>query len=200
MVRYFHCGEYGEETGRPHYHCLLFNFDFHDKVYFKSNSSGDRLYTSALLSKLWPFGHHFIGAVTFESAAYVARYVMKKVTGDLADEHYVDKETGFIRPAEYVTMSRGSKVRGTGGIGKSWLEKYVKDVYPHDEKVVRGKICKPPKFYDKQLELTDPSLFVKIKARRLALAAKCSDDNTPWRLEVKRQVKEDQLKRLKRGL
>jgi len=33
-------------------------------------------------------GHCEIGALTFESAAYVARYIMKKVNGDLAAEHY----------------------------------------------------------------------------------------------------------------
>jgi len=30
-VRYFHCGEYGEQLQRPHYHALVFNVDFPDR-------------------------------------------------------------------------------------------------------------------------------------------------------------------------
>ena len=108
-VRYYHCGEYGEKYMRPHYHACLFNFDFPDKKIWKENN-GNRLYISESLSELWPFGFVTIGDVTFESAAYVARYIMKKVNGDLAESHYerVDWDTGevyHLKP-EYTTMSR----------------------------------------------------------------------------------------------
>lgn len=78
-LRFFACGEYGSKTLRPHYHLLLLNSDFADKKLIKSGSAYN-LYGSARLSKLWPFGHHALGDVTFESAAYVARYCMKKKT------------------------------------------------------------------------------------------------------------------------
>ena len=74
-VRFFHCGEYGEKFSRPHHHACLFGYDFPDKVLFRKTSSGN-LYTSELLSSLWPFGFSTIAAVTFETAAYVARYVL----------------------------------------------------------------------------------------------------------------------------
>ena len=76
-LRFFGCGEYGENTARPHYHLLLLNKDFADK---KPLTSGNEynLYTSQVLSKLWPHGHHSLGDVSFQSAAYVARYCVKK--------------------------------------------------------------------------------------------------------------------------
>src|SRR6185436_16893236 len=130
--RYFHCGEYGEQLGRPHYHALLFNYDFDDKRFF-SQRGGNSVYTSDKLSRLWGNGFSVIGEVTFDSAAYVARYVMKKVTGVRAEEHYQGR-----RP-EYTTMSRRP------GIGKGWYEKFKTDVYPRDRVVVRGVHTRPPR-------------------------------------------------------
>jgi hypothetical protein len=147
-IREFHCGEYGDLSARPHFHACLFNFDFPDRRLYRV-SDGYRLFTSDVLSELW---HHqgfcTVGDVTFESAAYVARYVMKKVTGPAASSHYYagfDSSTGevFERLPEFVDMSRRP------GIGRSWLEKYASDVYPHDRVFVRGKMARPPKYYDK---------------------------------------------------
>ena len=54
-IRFYHCGEYGERTRRPHYHACIFNFDFSDKKLFKIVNN-HRLYTSEQLEELWPFG------------------------------------------------------------------------------------------------------------------------------------------------
>ena len=94
VIRYFGCGEYGEELGRPHYHLCIFGFDFPDKVFHKM-SCGFKLYRSETLNKLWSHGHCLIGALTFESAGYVARYCTKKVTGALADDHYKGRTPEF---------------------------------------------------------------------------------------------------------
>jgi hypothetical protein len=68
------------------------------------------VYKSDTLDELWGQGITEIGNVTFDSAAYVARYIMKKVTGPMAEEHYevLQEETGEIgeREPEYTTMSR----------------------------------------------------------------------------------------------
>ena len=143
-IRYFHCGEYGEKFQRPHYHAIIFNHDFSDK-YLWSSKLGNDLYRSESLEGLWPYGHSSIGDVTFESAAYVARYITKKITGKEAEQHYeyCNKLTGEItqRQPEYVTMSRRP------GIAKGWFDKYTTDVYPSDNIVIRGKKMKPPKYY-----------------------------------------------------
>jgi hypothetical protein len=196
-IRFYHCGEYGEQYGRPHYHACLFNFDFPDRKLWKVNN-GHRLYTSEILSELWPFGYSSIGDVTFESAAYVARYIMKKVTGDMAEDHYtwVDPETGEVHKLkpEYTTMSRRP------GIGKDWLDKYKEDVFPGDFVVMNGKKMKPPKFYDRQYELDSPDDFKKIKRQRISSSKKHVDNNTPDRLRVRERVQLSRLEKLPRPL
>lgn len=159
-IRYFLCGEYGDEFQRPHYHVILFNFDFSDKVFWK-RSAEFPLYTSSILSRLWPYGYSVIGDVSFESAAYVARYVMKKINGDKADEHYNGREP------EFCSMSLRP------GIGHDWIEKFFTDVYPHDYVVIRnGLKVLPPRYYDKYCEEYYPELFAEIKRNRSKI---CSD-------------------------
>ena len=152
QIRYFHCGEYGEQLGRPHHHACLFGFDFDDKELLVAGDNP--LYTSELLSKIWPYGHAVIGSVTFESAAYVARYVTKKITGPAAEEHYKGKLP------EYTTMSRRP------GIGYKWFEQFCSDVYPQDEVIIRGKTCRPPRFYDKTLDKYLPEYYKQIQGER----------------------------------
>lgn len=191
-IRFFHCGEYGEKFARPHYHACLFNFDFPDKKLW-SEKRGHRLYTSAILEKLWPFGFSTIGDVTFESAAYVARYIMKKVTGEPADAHYGG------RPPEYVTMSRGGRGTGHGGIGKGWYEKFNGEVYPADSVVMRGREMKPPKFYDRLFEIEYPTDFAMLKIRRKLTALEHERKNPDQRLGEREYYQELKSKALKRG-
>lgn len=155
VVRYYQCGEYGDRFGRPHYHSLLFGYDFPDKIPW-SVRSGRPVWRSRALEALWPFGLSEIGSVTYESAAYVARYVMKKVRGDPAA---VEAAYGGREPP-YSTMSRKP------GIGKAWLDKFGCEVYPSDGIVMRGKLMKPPRFYDGQFELVDPVVVARVKRAR----------------------------------
>lgn len=185
--RYFHCGEYGELLQRPHHHACLFNFDFPDKVLFSVNR-GVSLYRSAALEKLWPFGFSTVGAVTFESAAYVARYVTKKITGKMADSHYEGKVP------EYVTMSRRP------GIARNWIESFKDDVYPSDFVVIRNGIkCRPPRYYDSIYDLQDPDSFATIKSQRVSRLNNHKDDLTPERLLVREEVQLSRFSRLKRS-
>jgi len=192
-IRFYHCGEYGEKSSRPHYHACLFGFDFADKRLWKI-TNGSRLYTSESLSELWSYGFSTIGDVTFESAAYVARYIMKKINGEQAENHYYDRETGEVINPEYTTMSRRP------GIGRGWLDKYVADVYPHDYVVVNGIKCKPPKYYDGVLSTDRPYEFDEIKNNRLTRAEKHVDNNTPDRLDVRERVSKARLKLLPKNL
>lgn len=163
VVRYYHCGEYGSEFGRPHYHACLFGFDFPDKVQW-----GERnhlpVWRSEVLERLWPFGQCEIGTMTFESAAYVARYIMKKITGRASGSHYraVCLETGeeLQRTPEYTTMSRRP------GIGRRWFDKWASEVYQWDEVPVRGKMARPPRFYDKLYELEQPLAYDGVMLER----------------------------------
>lgn len=97
-VRFFHCGEYGEKYSRPHFHACLFNLAFHDRKPWKASKAGEMMYRSPTLESLWPNGYSAVSDVTFESAAYVARYVLDKVTGPAAETHYerADTKTGEV--------------------------------------------------------------------------------------------------------
>ena len=195
-IRYFMCGEYGEKLRRPHYHACLFNFDFEDKELFRDLGDGSALYVSAELAELWPFGFSTVGTFTFETAAYTARYVLKKVTGEKKFEHYVSPD-GVMLQEEYTAMSRGGK--GGHGIGHDWLMMFRDDVYPADEVIVRGHPCKPPRFYDKKFEEYSAFEMEVIRGRRVKKAFDKAHENSDQRLRVREKVKKAQLSFLKRS-
>ena len=195
-IRFFACGEYGGTTKRPHYHAILFNHDFSDKKLWKNNPQGDPVYTSQSLEDLWGLGFTTTAGVSFQSAAYVSRYIMKKVTGEPAEEHYqwMDPDTGELIPLtpEFVTMSRRP------GIGRAWYEKYKGDAYPDDFLIVDGKRMRPPQYYDKLLDQEDERELQKIKGGRKRKAKLHADDNTPERRKVREEVKQSQISSLGR--
>lgn len=194
-IRYMLCGEYGEQFERPHYHACLFGIDFADKKLYSINN-GNKLYTSETLNKIWGLGQCWIGDVTFESAAYVARYICKKVTGKNAEEHYkkTDMRTGEIITIEpeFIRMSLKP------GIGKDWMEKWTDDIYPSDEIIIRGKKMKPPRYYDKVFETKEQEKMEKIKNEREKKRRENWKENTTKRLQTRKTVKEAQVKQLKR--
>lgn len=196
-IRFFHCGEYGSKNKRPHYHAIVFGYSFPDRSLYK-NARGNNLYISEQLSRLWPFGFSIIGEVSIQSANYVARYCMKKVTGDKAIEHYqtVNTETGELHQVspEYVTMSRRP------GIAADWYKQYQSDCFPKDFITHEGAKFKVPKFYGRLLEESHEEYYRSIKDKRVKEAKKRHKDNTPERLEVRKKCKELQLRKLEREI
>lgn len=217
--RFFHAGEYGERFGRPHYHSLMFGYRPGDLKFLKRTDSGAAIYSSEELSGVWGRGYCSVGDLTFESAAYVARYCLKKITGEgaLKDDdrtglkpyERVDLGTGEVRDikSEYVTMSRRP------GIGKSWYEKFKSDVYPAGYVTLRGGVKRsPPRYYDSQYELENPVDMERIKLHRLERANKKElvyndvlkkfqllEVGRPERLKVMEEVKTKTMSRFSRG-
>ena len=185
-IRYFMCGEYSD-AGRPHYHAIIFNIKITDKKVHTKNKQGDFIYTSEKLAKYWKHGFHYIGDVTFQSAAYVARYIMRKQTGEQGKDFYGN------RKHPYLAMSRKN------GIGKKWFDKYYKDLYPHDYVVINGKKMQVPKFYDQQYEKIEPEKMQKIKNQRLNFGKKLEKDSTIRRLRDRETVKTAQTETLTRN-
>lgn len=195
-IKFFACGEYGPTTLRPHYHICFFNFSPTDLI-LHSERDKNKLYTSTDLEKLWGKGFTLTGAVTFQSAAYVARYITKKITGPNSDFHYqtVDPKTGQIyqRTQEFIRQSNG--------IGKKHLKKYTSDIYDHDHVILSGgKKVRPPRYYDKLYEITNPDELAAIKLEREAKALKHEANNTPERLKVREHIQQQKAKRLLRNL
>lgn len=186
-IRYFACGEYGERSNRPHYHACIFGFDFPDKAFYSTKNSNN-LYSSPMLDRIWSHGSCLIGSLTFESAAYVARYICDKKLGETAHEY---KDMG-IEP-EFVRMSRRP------GIGSKWFDKYLTDIYPDDFCLIRNGIkTKPPKYYDKKLQLHNPLLHTQIKKNRHILSDKNWNLTTPEALKILERVKNAQIRTLSR--
>lgn len=235
-IRYFYCGEYGETCffcnkserdcyekgcanyypwrGRPHYHVCIFNHDFPNKRYYKS-INGCPHYTSDDLDALWTdpvtglnMGYATISELTPDSAAYTARYSLKKITGDLAEQddpitqikHYqrINPDGVIIDLIpEYNNMSRGSKKLGTGGIGKGWLDTFPSEVLDNDSVLFKSLRIKPPRYYDNKLALIDPYTLDENKQNRIDKAENCPD-NTPERLATREYIALQKAEKLHR--
>lgn len=146
-IRYLACGEYGEKTGRPHYHALIFNGAFKDTL-----KVGKELYTSDTLSRLWPYGHNRIGELTPASAAYVAQYSLKKQHRDC----YINFDTGEYKQAPFLRMSLKP------AIGAEWLKRYAADL--QHGYLVQGTRKHPiPRYYRDQIKEQFPELREQIQ-------------------------------------
>lgn len=144
-IRFFACGDYGGITFRPHYHALLFNCDFADKV-----PVGKDLYSSDTVRDLWPYGDNKIGEVTARSAAYVARYNVK-----IRRQEWIN-EDGEILQKPFLRMSRRP------GIGAKWLAKYGEDLR-NGFLVSDGRPGKVPRSYVRRLESENPFLAEQVQ-------------------------------------
>lgn len=88
-VRVFYSGEYGDKTDRPHFHCILYGYEFSDRHFFYSVKDGHKrpyhvpggtdYFISNELTALWGNGHCLISNVDTRSCMYVASYCSKKV-------------------------------------------------------------------------------------------------------------------------
>ena len=206
-IRFFAVGEYGRccehkidltlhdcplcNTGRPHFHACLFNCSFDDLEAYQSDG-GVMRYTSPKLEKIWKYGFVDVGELTYNSAAYCAKYVLKKVRKVNSEHHYMKLgeygEVTFITP-EFVLMSRGnaSHKGKRCGIGAGWYEKYKDDVFPSNEVPVPGfgVMHGPPRYYYDILKAEDPEIFEKVRKARLKYMRENKEEFEDHRLEAK---------------
>ena len=165
-IRFFACGEYGSKTFRPHYHAIIFGYDFPDKVFLKSNFRGDKYYISKELQDAWsdpndhkPIGNILVTDISFDTCAYVARYCLKKSDNDMSAFYKI-----FNVDPEFTLMSRKP------GIGRDYYEENKDKIYEDGRIIlsdIKGvKILRPPKYYDKLYDIDSPLEFEEIKEQR----------------------------------
>ena len=166
-IRYFHAGEYGE-LFRPHYHSALFNVRFDDAEFLKKSKTGYPVYKSQVLEETWQKGYCSVQDLELGSARYIAKYTLKRVTGQRAENHYSrhNSETGEVWKVspEYATMSTGRA--DNKGIGYGWFKKYGDQLYK--DPVITfpgGKKFPVPRYYLKLMEAADPERFKRVSAR-----------------------------------
>lgn len=198
-IRYYACGEYGSTTFRPHYHAVVFGLSLDDLRPYKRSPQGYDYFISDSLAKCWGCGFAVVGAVTWETCAYTARYVMKKAKGlDMQAYENLNLEPEFVR------MSRKP------GIGYQYYVDHP-DLYKHQyinlATDVGGLKFRPPRYYDKLFDVDHPGEMEQAKAvrRRLAAAAEEAKDSRTTldrydRLEIEEAALEARIKSLERKL
>jgi len=200
--RYVASGEYGDETRRPHFHIALFGVDFDsDRVLFGRASCGDRTYISKSVTESWHYGNHLIGSLNFESAAYIARYIMKKLKGPNASPLPLavleDGEVILPNP-EFMLMSKG--------IGKGWFRDYfMSDVFPTGSVVTtQGSRAPVPRYYKNLLKELGHDLALDMQFRSSVRADMDAErnmyENLPIRKIARQKVTDSRLNQSKRTL
>lgn len=180
---YYLAGEYGDLSGRPHYHAVLFGARFLDRDRI-TDRNGAPVFRSDSLEAAWKLGLCEFTGLNYAAARYVAAYVRKKVRQKDHPEAYVrvNPLTGELVDIEreYGRMSRRP------AIGRRWIEKYWKDVYPRDYVVMDGRELKPPRYYDKWMEAHHPRLMLEVKQQRLEDIVDFPDEQLRMREKVHR--------------
>ncbi|ALS03511.1 VP4 [Gokushovirus WZ-2015a] len=163
-ISYLACGEYGPKTARPHYHIILFSDSvvLSDLRLYRQQPNGMSYYMSETLDNIWQNGGVIIGSVTYESCAYVARYVLKKQTGRFNTEETYKKH--HIVP-EFNTMSKRP------AIGRRFYEDHKEELYSMDFISVSTptgskKVTTNP-YFDKLYAEEHPEKMMFIKLKRM---------------------------------
>uniref|UniRef100_A0AAU8AZL4 Replication initiator protein n=2 Tax=Dulem virus 165 TaxID=3145642 RepID=A0AAU8AZL4_9VIRU len=177
-IRYLACGEYGDQSERPHYHAILFGLDLTKTLSRKIIEQDGRqrvVFESPLLKKVWKLGSHHVGKFSFDSAAYVASYALKRVYGEKAEEWYHGRHPEFLC------------VSSRPGIGAGYYEKYKDDIIAQDSVMVSSKNgyirCKPPKYYDKLHDKEDHLGFCDTRDARVNRRAQLISEDDLARIE-----------------
>lgn len=185
-VRYYACGEYGPETMRPHYHLIIFGLKLDDLVFKGKNEMGDLFYTSQKLEETWSeriapvqygytncltadkedfydcLGFVSVSEVTWNTCAYVARYVTTKLTGKMSSFYDV-----FNIEPPFSLMSRKP------GIARQWYEDHP-DCYDYEYISIStpkgGRKFRPPRYFDKLYDEEHKEEMKKIKEMRKRMA------------------------------
>lgn len=192
-IKYYYCGEYGTETLRPHYHMILMNCPLNINQFYNTHVDKNfkAHWKSHEIENYWKKGMIDLAEVEWSSAAYVARYCMKKISNNVDKSDYC--KIGKI--PEFVRMSRNP------GIGMKYYHDHKYEIYDHDGiimRTIKGNVgnVKPPKAWDKKLQEEDPELYKKIKQGRIKAkerADKLTKEITDYTDYQRERIKESKI-------
>lgn len=195
-VRFYGCGEYGSINMRPHYHLIVFNLPLFDLVE-EWRKDGFITYSSEYLSGIWKKGFLTINEYSWETAAYTARYMLKKLKGREAIEQY--QQCGLER--EFSRCSRNP------GIGYEYYRQHRDEIYRTDSVIIHGQTTKPPKYFDKMYQIEKPEEWRKIQEKRAEASREEMKNklfntsiNYQDQLNVEREYREEKIKMLGRNM
>lgn len=197
-IRVFYCGEYGGQTGRCHFHCILFNCPIpQDNLkIFKVTKENNIIWTCDEIEKLWNKGFISLAEVNWDTCAYTARYCLKKVRGKISQDYYFEQG----KTPEFTGMSLRP------AIGSNFFDQHFQEIYENDEMIIKGhkeKIqpIKPPKYYDKKFQAMFPDRYDALVVKRkqtMCNKNKLKLNNTTLtereQLRVEEEEKKNQMK------
>lgn len=203
-IKFFMAGEYGPLDRRPHYHALIFGWDFHTDWKLHKNTSEGPLFTSAQLSDLWQNqGFCTVGSLTYKSAKYCTGYLFDK-------EYNPEKAANLYTYTHPVT---GAVVRQkpefsakSQGLGSTWFDKYKADCFPSDFLVVEGRQIGVPRYYRLKLSEQEEhdrklrSAYHPLKGEKNRRKKASKANSSPARLKVRETIHSLRLKRRKHSL
>lgn len=161
-IRYFSAGEYGSKSMRPHYHIILFGLKLDDlRLHHRDLENNWNYYISDSIYKLWPFGIHILTDVTWETCAYVARYVVKKQKGAGASIY-----DDYNFPPEFTLMSRKP------GIARDFFEENPDIVFREFYIPTKDghKVVRSNRYFDKCFDIEYHDDLEYFKEKRLELS------------------------------
>lgn len=142
-IRFFMCGEYGENFDRPHLHYVLFNLS-HDYLAKAILVKTDpEVYLSLELQAIWQHGYVQIGAITPGGMSYVAKYCQWQEAEDVS----------LYDPSQekpFALMSRRP------AIGANYLEKDWRSDHLYRD----GHLLPMPRYYRDKMELPKDYSFL----------------------------------------
>lgn len=178
-IRFFASGEYGSNSLRPHYHAIIFGLHLDDLVYWKDNALGHHYYTSEYLESIWAAVHPergvlstvrekcrlgmvVVAPLTYETAAYTARYTAKKSNtqgGDFFEAFNMEKP--------FTLMSRRP------GIGRQYYEDHL-DMFDYSVLNIAtadgGRKVPIPRYFNNLFDVDCPERSKELKEIRKKMA------------------------------
>lgn len=201
-IKYMICGEYGGKTKRPHYHAILFGCELPIESFYAPRIKNNEVYyQNKIIEKLWTKGISNITECSWQTIAYVGRYITKKIIGNESEIEYALRG----QQKEFLHVSKNPP------IGYKYYLEHKLEIYDQDRIPIlhKGKTVyvKPPKLYDKYFEKEHPEKFNTIKKKRqreqmkqLKIKAMKTDHDEWAQLQIERRTKEAKTSTLKREL
>jgi len=178
-ILYMASHEYGSRTFRPHHHAIIFGYNPKNQEFLKYSKSGEPLFTSPEMAKLWPHGSHSIGSATEKSASYIAQYALK------GKKHEITLPDG-----EIINVSDSFDCSKRPGIGLNYLKKNYKQLVASKEPLPRYYI---KKLADQKVLKKDKTTGKLIEVIRPGLDNALAIENECYRLESLKQKTHHQI-------
>lgn len=195
QIRFIAQGEYGDQTGRPHYHAVVFNYSSGDLKIWKPRDGMAPIFLAPRLTALWKKGNVFESPFEPGCANYIAAHCVKRLSQEKAEEsgllqrlHLQTGEWITARP-EFWVMSRRP------GIGAGYFDRYADELWTHDSVILHNREASVPRYYNRLMEEADPERYARLRDARVAEARKPDRraNNTPARLASREQVTKARL-------